>query len=803
MSGAVEFEGLVLISGNTAQKYESVFKVSDSSEVYFEGEILFIDNSGRQGGAISADGSNLYFEGNVSFIGNTADNGGAISLKEGAAINLKGDTHIIFTNNAAETYGGAIYIEDAGLWVKRKVQCFLHTDDKNGYTKVNFENNTAGIAGAALFGGWIDLCETKYGMKPSDILEFKADNSVGSNPTRVCMCTNSRLNKEKTEGHIEVFPGQTFEIEVVAVGQRFGMISASVRAEIAGNNVIDQLQKLQDTENHCTNLKYTIRSSNRNETMLLSVDGQTRPKWINESISIPNEFLQFKVLITLRECPLGFEFDSGQNICSCQPYLGFYRVQCNLTTYKINRHANQWIGVLNPTKVVVVHQHCPYDYCKPYALSLNLSTPDEQCSSHRSGILCGACQPGFSQVLGTSNCIRCSNIWILLMLIFALAGILLVTGLVLLNLTVSMGTLNGLIFYANIVRANTATFFPDKTANTFLSWFIAWLNLDVGIETCFYDGLDAYMKTWLQFVFPLYIWFLVTTIIISSRHSKKAAKIFGVNAVQVLATLFLLSYAKLLRVTITVFQPTRLHEDHNVWHYDGNITYLGKWHALLMLVALFLFALFLLPYTIVIFSIRWLQMFSHYKVFRWVNKLKPLFDAYTGPYKDKHRYWTGLLLFVRIGLFIVFSTNTSGDPAINLLAITIVVICLFAYLAVFGGVYKNQLLNILEYSSLLNLAILSAAILYTTSTDKSNHVLSQVSVSITLSTTMLIIAYHGLMVVLDALKLDKKVRTVWMSNKTDNQLHELADELQQHNVLLSGPPVTRSVIELKEPLLEY
>ena len=81
------------------------------------------------------------------------------------------------------------------------------------------------------------------------------------------------------------------------------------------------------------------------------------------------------------------------------------------------------------------------------------------------------------------------------MLIFVLAGILLVAGLVLLNITVSTGTLNGLIFYANIVRANTATFFPDKTANTFLSWFIAWLNLDVGIETCFYDSLDAYMKT--------------------------------------------------------------------------------------------------------------------------------------------------------------------------------------------------------------------------------------------------------------------------------------------------------------------
>ena len=31
------------------------------------------------------------------------------------------------------------------------------------------------------------------------------------------------------------------------------------------------------------------------------------------------------------------------------------------------------------------------------------------------------------------------------------------------------------------------------------------LNLDLGIQTCFSDGLDMYAKAWLQFVFPIYI----------------------------------------------------------------------------------------------------------------------------------------------------------------------------------------------------------------------------------------------------------------------------------------------------------
>ena len=803
--GVIEFEGFILVSSNTAQKYESVFQISDSSKVYFQGEVIFVHNTGRQGGAISAYSSDLYFKGNISFIGNSAGNGGAISLKEGAVINLKQDTHITFTGNTAETFGGAMYVEDAGLGVKR-IKCFLRIIYEGDYCYVEFENNTAGVAGAALFGGWIDLCGTKYDIKPSQVLEFKTEkNSVASNPTRVCMCTNSTINKYESEVHIQVFPGQTFEIETVAVGQRFGMIPASVRAE-TGPNVIDQLQKLQDTNNYCTKLKFTVRSSNRNETMLLSIDGQIIPKWINKSTDIPDEFLQFKILVILKKCPLGFEFNIWQNICSCQPYLDAHGVQCNFTTYKVNRNAQQWIGILNSAKTVVIHQHCPYDFCKPYTLSLNLSTPDEQCSFNRSGLLCGACQPGLSQVLGTSNCKKCSNFWLLLTFVFALVGMLLVAGLVLLDLNISKGTINGLIFYSNIVRANTAIFFPDKRVinSTFLRWFIAWLNLDVGIETCFYDGLDAYMKTWLQFIFPLYVWLLVTVIIVSSKYSKKAASIFGANAVQVLATLFLLSYAKLLRVTITVFQPTHLLDNHTVWHYDGNIVYLGKWHAPLMVVALLFFVLFLLPYTVIIFSIQWLQIFSHYKPFQWVNKLKPFFDAYTGPYKDRHRYWTGLLLLVRINLFIVFSTNTSGDPAINLLAISIVVLCLFAYLAMFGGVYKTRLLNFLEYSSLLNLAIFSIAMVCTVSTDNEpNYTLSQVSVSITLCTTVLVIAYHGLPVVLRVLRLDTKVTAFCRrSNKTDNQLPKTTDKMQQHDVILN-PLVTHSVIELKEPLLEY
>ena len=153
-------------------------------------------------------------------------------------------------------------------------------------------------------------------------------------------------------------------------------------------------------------------------------------------------------------------------------------------------------------------------------LTFHLKAPDKQCNFHHSGILCGACQANLSQVFGTSNCKVCSSFMAFAIVsIIIIVGVLLVGFLMILNFTVSTDTINGLIFYANIVGANQAVFFPARITTSFLNLFIAWLNLDLGVEVCFYNGLDAYAKTWFQFVFPFYIWFMVFIIITSSHYS--------------------------------------------------------------------------------------------------------------------------------------------------------------------------------------------------------------------------------------------------------------------------------------------
>ena len=82
-----------------------------------------------------------------------------------------------------------------------------------------------------------------------------------------------------------------------------------------------------------------------------------------------------------------------------------------------------------------------------------------------------------------------------------------------LNLTVAIGTLNGIIFYANVAYANSSTFFQFPRTN-FIAIIIAWLNLEIEIDTCFYDGMDMYWKTWLQLSFSVYLLFLIVMIIV-------------------------------------------------------------------------------------------------------------------------------------------------------------------------------------------------------------------------------------------------------------------------------------------------
>ena len=828
----------VTIKGNNTfienRGYKAAVVIENHSYVAFQGNTTFLRNSGEVAGAIYVEESQLYFKDNIQFVENVGYDGGAIAFHEiecnsnqflVVAHNLK----VTFTRNHARHCGGAIYVGKINLEKLKLIKCFYKPDATSeisffGHTSLMvFTNNTSEIAGSAIFGGWVQLCHVNiFGsmyVRGSVIFnerfQITTDSSdlspVSSEPVRVCICTNSKPDCNIIHYTVKAYPGEMFQISAVGVGQMYGTVPSTVHAKFHQTNApispkFESLQHVQLLHQFCTYLSYTVKSPNTAEDIDLIVESNMEEDTPIKAES-PKQFAEIAVHVELQPCPLGFKMHEA--VCSCHPQLQALGIQCNIANGKIYRDAKSWINTTFQKGVqvgILVHQNCPFDYCKPYSLNLSLENPDEQCAFRRSGILCGACQNNLSHVLGSSNCKTCSSLWLILFIpAVAVAGIVLVVFLMLLNLTVSEGTINGLIFYANIVRSNQAAFFPQNTNNSFLSWFIAWMNLDLGFEACFYNGLDAYTKTWLQFVFPMYIWLIVTVVIMSSHYYTTAAKIAGKNSVQVLATLFLLSYAKLMRLTITIFSSTTLENGGSVgrvWLYDGNVDYLKGKHIPLFMAALLVLLVLSLPYTALLLFIQCLQLKSKHRALFWVGKLKPLFDAYTGPYKDKHRYWTGLLLLVRAMLFLVFSVNVFGDPAINMLAIAATMFLLLIYVAVSKHVYKAKHLSMLEYSFFLNLGITSTASLYTTRTTKNQAAVIYTSVGIAFATFCVIVLNHTVIRI--------KSHFQWITTRmnslklrTNRQRRNQTQETDHTAHPPSNPQVPITFIELREPLLEY
>ena len=101
--------------------------------------------------------------------------------------------------------------------------------------------------------------------------------------------------------------------------------------------------------------------------------------------------------------------------------------------------------------------------------------------------------------------------------------------------------------------------------------------------------LDAYSYSWLEYIFPLYLWLLVGSISFICRLSTRAGRFFGSNPVAVLATVILMSYTKLLQAAILALSSTYLElpdeSTKRVWRFDANHSYFQGKHFALAIVA--------------------------------------------------------------------------------------------------------------------------------------------------------------------------------------------------------------------------
>lgn len=791
---------VALTSGGGAYLYQSEFSCKNGGTVTILG-----NKAAEEGGGIHAISSVLkvdYPGSLMSFTANTAYTGGGICLEMTAKLyilkllyrwNGECTCNVFFTANSAK-YGGAIYVSDKtnsgvcnslyGVY-STLTECFIQTVElytESSHPKDSnfcFEENHAGTSGSILFGGLLDRCtaspfwEGDSSHNEAAVLDgvtyfntiTKLNNSesltvpISSHPVRVRFCKGNQPDYESQTFHIKVEKGRLFKVPLVAVDQVNHSVNATIHISLHSNlGGLGEGQSLQETTESCTDVSLEVFSPSEHEELILYARGPCK----DAQLSIGQIFIQFLPCT----CPVGFQpYETTKCTCQCDSKLSKFIIECHEENETLARVGTFWIAYLSNNHSdhdlreyqYLTHPQCPLDYCIPPTskVYINLNEEDgsdKQCAFNRSGILCGKCRPGFSLSLGSSRCIKCSVHWpmvcLAIIITATLSGVLLIVVLLALNLTVAMGTINGIIFYANIVNANTSTYFPFSKPN-YATIFIAWLNLEFGIDTCFFEGMDMFWNTLLQLIFPLYVIFLVVMVILISEHSTKFARLIGrKNPVATLDTLILLSYSKLLHTIIAVLSFTvMVYPDGTkkvVWLPDANISYLHGKHAFLFFIALIVL-LGGIAYTSLLFSWQWLMQYQHKSLFKWVrhSQLQMFIEPYHAPCTFKHRYWTGLLLLVRVVLYLGAALNVTNEPAVNLLVTGIVVFSLLVLkLAFYGPIYRKIPVEILEVTCYVNIVSLSLATFYSLEVKNGQFIVAYTSVTATIGLFSVVVVYH-------------------------------------------------------------
>ena len=563
------------------------------------------------------------------------------------------NSKVVLVNNQANKYGGAIH----SVQTCQENRCFFELNTAQEVFR--FLGNTAKYGGDMLFGTCLSNCTARInGTKkqvnitdPDNIIwdlmsygNITSQSMIAEQAKKVSFCDNSSselnipTNNALCSGNYSLrsYVGKIFSVSLMVVDDHCSPSVATIHVDYERSLKLLHGEKTFQSRKYCHTYSFAISGQHTTEVKFSTID--------QLSFDAPPAVLT----IQFEGCPIGYEFSSPESQCKCKDILTSFDIKCLFyqnSSFEIP--VNVWIGRVDDTSntemEVGLQDTCLYckDSRRQIVTSL-MDDSDELCFGNRTGVMCGQCIEGYSLQLGGYKCADCSGSTlkgVVLVLVFVLSGIALVLLLLYFNLTVSTGTVNGFIFYSNIVYLNSDNMLPLsdqesthlQNAVKILSTLQAWVNLDFGIVTCFFDGYSTYISAWMQFAFPLYIWCLVLLIVLASRYSKRVAKLTRSNTVPVLATLLLLSYTKLLHVCVKVSYFTRpfllngVRAEKIRWTMDANILYLQGAHLLLFLMALLMGMFYLIPFTLLILMGPLLQAKSHLKVLHWTNSYNQTF----------------------------------------------------------------------------------------------------------------------------------------------------------------------------------
>ena len=484
---------------------------------------------------------------------------------------------------------------------------------------------------------------------------------------------------------IKVFPGQWFNVSIYAALNESGLMVSSI---IAGSVVTSdgECSSTVTPQFGPTGTDFAVLKSGKPTTVPVRILGLENQKvsLVIYSAAVDTQQgggAQACLRISLVSCGFGFKFNASSQTCICDSRIfrkKYSDVTCDSETHSIEVRDNALIGLYGNETVTVVDRCLLFGYCSipgRQEIFIRGADFDVQCDNgtNRTGFLCSECRENYSAVLGTRNCKQCTNWYLFLFVFFIVIGIVAIVVIQYLNITITAGYINGAIFYSNIVSIFGYSIVPGKTYNEVLA-LTSFPSLDLGIETCLYDGMTVLQKVLWQLSFPVYLFILMFIITILARTKLlKFSQSAGSSTTRLFATLLILCYVSVFAACseLIAFYIIYLKEQPPEfilqWRSDPCISYFGQAHAVPGLIACVIMALYIFPLPIFLLFPKVL-----YRT-KYSSKFKPIYDAFWDPYKPQYRFFLGLRLIFRwLPFFLVVTVR----PPISLFVMQLSLILL-------------------------------------------------------------------------------------------------------------------------------
>ena len=662
--------------------------------------------SGNLNTGFVLDYSYLYVLGKVIFENNQGSKGGAISIYEESAIYLFDSTSLHFVGNKANK-GGALYVYFTGpsipIWTSPELnvyKCFFRFDKttsrKSFNGSVSFSDNEAlENNGDAIFANLLQSCKEPGTTSSSQILRNWTNFNFSGNSKWFITTDPVEITVNSTQWK-NIQPGLEFSANIKLTDEM-------------GHNVDAAIEITFEPEDKVF-IKYNKnRMIVTNNTVELVILGNQNTHF-NVTIRTPQgRALLLKIVNnSIKDCPFAFSYISRAMSCDCLNMKNQDRMISRCIGKDVYLYKRVWAY---PFQIAddVTTRVCPSGYCNTSCGSCGSTDCKydayHQCAENRdqspSNYLCAKCAHNYSVAFGSEQCIDCrgKNEWWYILLIL-LGTSALVVVILWINVDIYKWFLNSLIFHYQVVYLLLT---PEQNADVVLKFIMGAVDLrDDGLKNagfCLYDGFNDFHKMMFSYLIPFTMILTLLLIVIFAEKCSCSLPCERVNTFRAILFVLVIPYQAIIRISLDVLEIVEINGVYRVANF-AVLRYMEGDHLYYAIPAIcILIFVIVLPFSLVIPN----AFCTRYRIY--MGFITPLLEGFLSVFKNNllcHSFCAFYFLFRLI--LLLMSTFLKRDQ----LQLTLMASFCFMMFLIFSKVrpYQNDIYNNFDMGILFNLAVI-------------------------------------------------------------------------------------------------